>query len=74
MNLHAMIPWDNEANLGRAYNDAMRRLRDMGILPDHVAVDITGSAGVFDIMVNQWKKKGCRMRRPLRCVGLFRLF
>ena len=44
MNLHAMIPWDNEANLGLAYNEAMRRLPDddWAIFVDHDAMPTTG--------------------------------
>jgi hypothetical protein len=38
-------------------DDVMRRLRDAGISPENVAVDITGSAGVFDLMVHQWREK-----------------
>ncbi len=39
-------------------DDVMRRLRDTRTKPEHVAVDATGSAGVFDLLVHQWRDKG----------------
>lgn len=38
-------------------NDAMSRIRPYGIPPENVAVDLTGSRGVFDLMRRQWKSK-----------------
>jgi hypothetical protein len=39
-------------------DDIMRRLRDTSVRPEHVAVDMTGSSGVFDLLVHQWNDKG----------------
>lgn len=36
-------------------DDVMRRLRDTGVRPENCAVDMTGSSGVFDLLVHQWK-------------------
>ena len=38
-------------------DDVMIRMRDIGIESENVAVDVTGSAGVFDLMVHQWRAK-----------------
>ena len=39
-------------------DDIMRRLRDTGVKPENTAVDMTGSSGVYDLLVHQWKTKG----------------
>ncbi len=38
-------------------DDIMRRLRDTGVRPESCAVDMTGSSGVYDLLVHQWKSK-----------------
>lgn len=39
-------------------DDGMRRLRSTTVRPENCAVDMTGSSGVFDLMVHQWRGKG----------------
>ncbi len=38
-------------------SDLMMRLRDTAVRPEHCAVDMTGSSGVYDLMVHQWDTK-----------------